>query len=116
MIRLLFALILGLAALGPALADDMAVYVRNEAGADIALELHGHGTVWPGGGKVYQIEKGYRKSIPIECEAGERICYAAWLVGNDAVSWGLGPDNDQTCDNCCSICVAKSTMTIELAR
>jgi len=115
-IRLLLALILALAALGPALADDMAVYVKNEAGADIALELRGRGTVWPGDGKVYEIQKGFKKSIPIECEAGERICYAAWLVGNDGVSWGLGPDNDKTCEDCCSICVAKSTMTIALTR
>ena len=32
--------------------------------------------------------------MPISCEAGERICYGAWVNGNDGISFGVGPDRE----------------------
>ncbi|RVD68408.1 MAG: hypothetical protein E5V62_31975 [Mesorhizobium sp.] len=101
----------------PAQADDMSVFVRNQRSQGVALELFSRDrdTVWPGGDKVFLIRPGARKSVPISCNPGENICWGAWVNGDDQVSAGVGPDNDQPCNSCCFICVEHSTETIDLA-
>ena len=98
----------------PAQADDMAVFMKNEAPLGVVVELSStdRDMVWPGGDKVYFLEKGEKKSVPIECRAGENICYGAWLNGDAGTFWGVGPERDQRCQDCCTICVEKSTATI----
>ena len=115
MIRLLLALFLMTA---PAGAAEMSFYIDNQQNYDVAVELYGErpGRVWPGNDKVYLIEKGYRKSVPVTCDAGERICYGAWRVGNDRVFFGSGPDNAYRCTDCCFICLQSDTATIRLVR
>ncbi len=95
-------------------ADGMAFFIDNQHPRDVAVELHGSHRVWPGGDKVYLIEKGMKKSVPITCEAGERICWAAWVNGDAGTFWGVGPGNDQGCDDCCVICVGKTTATVAI--
>ncbi|MET2829909.1 hypothetical protein ABVQ20_23320 [Mesorhizobium shangrilense] len=97
-------------------AADMAFFVKNKRTEAVAVELFSHDreTVWPGNDKVFLIDPSSRKSIPISCNAGERICYGAWVNGNDSISAGVGPDNDQPCDTCCFTCVEHSTETIDL--
>lgn len=111
MIRVLLAL---LVASSPAAAAEMTFFMKNQNPRAVVVELFGQetGTRWPGNDKVFLLEKTERKSVPIECRAGEKICYGAWLNGNDSVFWGVGPDNDEPCDTCCSICVEKTTETI----
>ena len=113
MIRLTLAALL-LAA--PVHAADMAFFVKNLRQQSVAVELFSRDreTVWPGDGKVFLIQPGSQKSVPISCNPGENICYAAWVNGNDQISAGVGPDNDLPCDNCCFICVEKTTETIDL--
>lgn len=103
-------------AVQPARAETMSFYVTNPHGFDVALELYGErpGRVWPGDGKVYLIEKGMKKSIPVECDGGERICWGAWRNGNDAISYGAGPDKAFECARCCYICATSSTEAIVL--
>lgn len=102
----------------PAMAADMTWYLDNKAGRAVALELSSKmtGTLWPGGDKVYRLDPGEYKAVGISCQDGERICYGAWLVGNDAVTWGIGPDYDQPCTDCCRICVEKGRETVTLTR
>lgn len=97
-------------------AADMAFFVKNKRTEAVAVELFSHDrdTVWPGNDKVFLIDPRSRKSIPISCNAGERICYGAWVNGDDSISAGVGPDNDQPCDTCCFTCVEHSTETIDL--
>lgn len=111
MIRLAFLLLL-LAT--PALAESMSFYFDNQKRFDVAVELYGErrGRVWPGNGQVYLIEKEMRKSLPVECRAGERICYGGWRLGDDRVTFGAGPDKAFACTDCCFICVDKSTATV----
>ena len=101
----------------PAFAADMSVFVRNQRSDNVAVELFSRDSqkVWPGGDKVFLIRPGAKKSVPISCEPGERICWGAWVVGNDKVTAGVGPDNDQPCDQCCFICTEHSTETVDLA-
>src|SRR5262245_11349346 len=79
---------------GAALADDMTFYMRNETGGGIAVELRSRerNMLWPGNDQVYFLDTGERKSVGISCDAGENLCYAAWINGNDQVTWGVGPD------------------------
>lgn len=101
----------------PATADTMSFYMKNETARSVVVELYAQDRrhVWPGDDKVYLLERGERKSVPIDCNAGERICWGAWRYGNDNWSWGTGPDNARTCDDCCSLCVPSGTETIDLS-
>lgn len=97
-------------------ADEMAFFMKNQAGRAVAVELRSHDRdqVWPGDDKVYLLEKGEAKSVPISCNAGENICYGAWVAGDDRVTWGVGPDDDHACDDCCYTCAAKTTATVKI--
>jgi hypothetical protein len=114
--RLLPFAFLLLASALPAAADTMTYFMRNAHWRGVVVELFGEdtGTRWPGNDKVYLLEKGERKSVPIECRAGENICYGAWENGNDRTLWGVGPDNDRACRTCCAICVGKTTAEITI--
>ncbi|HTV70001.1 MAG TPA: hypothetical protein VMF90_15830 [Rhizobiaceae bacterium] len=97
--------------------QSMSFLMKNAHPRAIVVELHSRTREhrWPGGDKVYLLEPDERKSVPITCEGGEQICYAAWVNGNDGVFWGVGPDNNRTCDDCCTLCADKATteFTIE---
>lgn len=112
--RILLAALLASLAVAPAAAADMSFLLTNKHPVAIAVELFGHGHVWPGGDKVYLLERNERKSVPIACEPGETICYGAWISGDDRSWWGVGPDNDHDCEKCCSICTQGGTAEIEL--
>lgn len=99
----------------PALAaDEMHVLVKNGIGRAVVVELHGETGVWPGGDQLYMFDAGERKSFPIDCREGEKICYGAWLYGDDRVSWGVGPENDRDCADCCFTCVSSTIHVLEL--
>jgi len=97
-------------------AADMAFLMTNRHAAAVAVELFGRDRVWPGDDQVYLLDGGERKSVPISCDAGETICYGAWVAGDDTTFWGVGPDNDQDCDKCCSTCTIRGSVEIELER
>ncbi|MFD1981915.1 hypothetical protein ACFSOZ_04325 [Mesorhizobium newzealandense] len=97
-------------------ATEMAFFVKNLRKEAVAVELFSRDreTVWPGNDQVFLIDPSSQKSVPLTCNQGEHICYGAWVDGNDSISAGVGPDNDQPCDTCCFICVEHSTETIDL--
>ena len=98
----------------PAAADGMAFFLKNQHSRAVAVELYGRQTVWPGNDQVYLLDRAEKKSVPITCEAGETICWAAWVNGDAGTFWGVGPDSIQPCNDCCFICAAKSTATVEI--
>ena len=99
-----------------AYADDMTFYMKHNSQTGIAIEFFSQdrNQVWPGNDKVYFLDKGEKKSVTVECQAGENICYGAWVAGDDSVWWGVGPDNDKKCDTCCRICVDGATETVSI--
>lgn len=115
MIRILLPLLIFAT---PALAADelMTFFMKNSITRGVALELSSRDRdqLWPGGDKVYFLEAGERKSVPIECRAGETLCYGAWVVGDTQSFWGIGPDRDRSCSDCCHVCTAKTTRTIDI--
>ncbi|MDN5926738.1 MAG: hypothetical protein L0I29_06665 [Hyphomicrobiales bacterium] len=108
------AVVLGLLTGGAACAADMGYVLQNEHSRSVAIELHAADRTWPGGDQVYLLDPGEIKAVKISCTPGERICYGAWINGDDRVAFGVGPDNDRTCRNCCSICVGHTMETIDL--
>jgi hypothetical protein len=116
MIRFAF---LALVFANPAFAADMNFYMKNQQDRGVAVDLFSHDrdAVWPGDDKVYFLDSREKKSVPISCEAGERICYGAWINGDDSIFFGVGPDNDQPpCEYCCFLCVEKSTQVISITK
>lgn len=113
---LIRALVLAAALFPAAALADMNFYVRNNGSSDIAFEFVSREslTAWPGGDKVYFLEAHARKSVRIGCTAGEHICYAAWVNGNDQVSWGIGPDRNQPCETCCRVCADSGSETVDI--
>jgi hypothetical protein len=108
------AVVLGLLTGGAACAADMGYVLQNEHSRSVAIELHSADRTWPGGDQVYLLDPGEIKAVKISCTPGERICYGAWINGDDRIAFGVGPDNDRTCHNCCSICVGHTMETIDL--
>lgn len=103
-----------LAAAPSGAADEMHVMVMSKHDRAIVVELHGQTKTWPGGDQLYYFDKRERKNFPIDCTEGEKICYGAWLYGDDRVSWGVGPENDRTCEDCCFTCVDSTIHQLEL--
>lgn len=100
--------------LSPAFGADLTFFMKNVDRHAVVVEFSSpaHGTRWPGDGQVYLLEKGEKKSVTIDCEEGDRICYGAWVNGDDKISWGVGPDNDRFCDTCCRVCAHEKTEPI----
>ena len=69
-----------MAMLAPAAAqaDEMAFFMKNQTGRAVAVELRSRDRdqVWPGGDKVYLLDKGAAKSVPVSCNAGEKSATA----------------------------------------
>ena len=101
----LLALALLIAA-APARAEDMTFFIMNRAPYGVVIEFSdaASGKVWPGRDRIYLLEKGESKSVAIGCTGGVLICYGAWRNGDDRTVWGVGPDRDLECDDCCRIC------------
>lgn len=112
------AALIGLAALAPVSAAEkgMTMFLRNQQPHAVVLEFRGRQSraVWPGNGKVYLLDKEQRKSVTIGCTPGENVCYGAWANGNDRISFGVGPDDDSTCADCCRVCIEGTTETIDI--
>lgn len=107
-------LIAGLPSL--ASAADVTFQIRNNHPNAVEVELYSQDRdhVWPGGGEVYILDDGETKSMPLSCNEGEKICYGAWISGDQSTYWGVGPNNQQTCEDCCYTCTGGNTEVIDL--
>ena len=95
-----------LADFAPASADSLTWNIRNEHPNAIALEFYSvdANTAWPGDGEVFLLEDEDDHTFPLQCEAGETICYGAWVRGDSSQYWGAGKGGDQACEECCYVC------------
>lgn len=67
--------------------------------------------VWPGVGRHWILDQGQEQSIRINCQPNEKICYGAWVPGQD-LHWGVGEDGDEQCSGCCHRCDSQTTAVI----
>jgi hypothetical protein len=99
-----------------ALAGDMTFVITNSHPNALEVELYSQDRdhVWPGNGQVFLFDDGEEKTVPLSCEDGESICYGAWISGDPATYWGVGPDGTEECEDCCYVCNGGVTESIEL--
>jgi hypothetical protein len=99
-------------------AEDMTVVIRNDHPNALELEFYSQDRdhVWPGDNKVYYLDDGETKEIPISCRQGENICYGAWISNDKQTYWGTGPDNEEDCSDCCYTCDGGQTEEIQLTK
>ena len=114
--RLAAAFLLAVLFAPAAHAGDVTFTVKNSHPNAMRLELYSQDRdyVWPGEGKDFYLDDGETKTMSLACEEGETICYGAWIQGDQATYWGVGPDNSQKCENCCYTCTGGSTEQINL--
>jgi len=100
----------------PAAAADVTFVMRNEHPNAVEVELYSQDRnhIWPGDNKVFYLDDGETKQIPLSCNEGEQICYGAWVSGDKGTYWGTGPDNGETCEDCCYTCTGGETEEINL--
>ncbi len=87
-------------------AERLNFKVRSSHRGAVQFELRSENRthVWPGSGRIYLLEDDAAHAFPINCEAGEHVCYGAWVKGDDAVFWGVGRNNSHQCTKCCYYC------------
>ncbi|MFM2278279.1 MAG: hypothetical protein RLZZ444_510 [Pseudomonadota bacterium] len=112
----LAALVLVGASATSVMADEVTFSIRNSHPNAVEVELYSQDRdhVWPGNGEIYLFDDGETKEIPLSCQSGEKICYGAWISGDRETYWGVGPDNQQSCTDCCYTCEGGKTETIDL--
>jgi len=100
----------------PASAGDEIVTIRNQHPMSVKVELYSASRqyAWPGNGDTWTLKDKEAKEIPIACQPQETICYGAWMEDNRDVAWGIGPDRDQPCDNCCFQCTDDGAVNLDL--
>ena len=101
--------VLGLSVLaGTAGADELTFDLYNDALDDLKVEFYAVDSdrAWPGGDQVYLLEDDETREFHLECYAGEKICFGAWVGSYDdpIVYWGVGPGGGYGCEDCCGYC------------
>ena len=105
-----------LPSLGPAMAADVTFVIRNNHPNAVRVELYSQDRdhVWPGKGQDFYLDDGEAREMSLACEEGEQICYGAWIDGDEDTYWGVGPNNAETCEDCCYVCEGGETEEIVL--
>lgn len=104
------------APVAPVAAETMNFVMNNGHPYRVQVELYSQDRnhVWPGDNKAYVLDDDATKNIPINCRAGEQICYGAWVDGDTETYWGVGPNDQDTCEDCCFVCESGETEEIYL--
>lgn len=103
-------------AVSAASAEQMTFMMRNGHPNAVRVELYSddRNHVWPGKGQDYYLDDGETQSVRITCRQGEKICYGAWVDGDEDTYWGVGKGNEERCSDCCYTCNGGETEEIEL--
>lgn len=104
--RALLAALLILLVAGVARAGTDTWIVRNDYAYEIELAFYSqdYDRAWPGGNEVYVLSDNAFHQFTLSCDAGETICYGAWVTGDINTYWGAGYGGYEGCENCCSVC------------
>ena len=104
--RRLAASVLGACLAGPALAENVTFNIKSNHPNKVQVEFYSQNRnhAWPGGNKAYNLNDYDMHNYRLTCNAGEKICYGAWVSGNSSKYWGVGMNNRQRCSNCCTTC------------
>lgn len=100
----------------PAAAGEVTIRLQSNAKnvVDVQFYATGRRNVWPAPDKVYSIEDYKVHQYALSCQAGEQICYGAWLRGRNSTYWGVGDGNRHRCERCCFRCNGQVTDVMHL--
>lgn len=79
---------------------------RNNHQNRVQLEFYSQdrNSAWPGDGQAYVLDDYAVHTFRLNCVAGEKICYGAWIDGDSNTYWGVGIDDQYGCSDCCVTC------------
>lgn len=99
-----------------AFADDVTFVMNNQHPNALRVQLYSQDRKysWPGGDEDFYLDDGETQSMSLSCNAGEQICYGAWIDGDEDTYWGVGPGNKEDCTDCCYVCEGGETEEITL--
>jgi hypothetical protein len=99
-----------------ALAQNMSFVINNGHEHRVQVELYSQDRdhVWPGNNQAFILDDDETKQIPISCRRGETVCYGAWVDGDPDTYWGVGPNDIDTCTDCCFVCKVGETEEVWL--
>jgi hypothetical protein len=105
-----------LATVPPASAAEMTWHVFNDSPFNVDLQFHARarGVVWPPSGRVFYVLPRRTTPARLTCQAGELVCYGAWIRGNRSRFWGVGPDDRYGCRGCCFVCRHGATIRVRI--
>jgi hypothetical protein len=97
-------------------ADELTFKVRSNYRYKVQIEFYSQDRnhAWPGGDRAYPINDDEVHNYSLNCRSGEKICYGAWVTGNDSKYWGVGANNKHGCKGCCYTCGRGDTPIINL--
>lgn len=108
MFRIWWKLALAALVLWPsfAQADTMTWRVRSFSSAQVELVFYSQNRrhEWPGNSKAFILKDYKVHDVKLTCVNGEKICYGAWLRGNQNRYWGTGKGGKRACKDCCMTC------------
>lgn len=98
-------------------ADDLIVRMESEHPNSVSVMFYSTSRdfIWPGNEEVFLIDDDGVHTYPLQCEAGEQICYGAWVRGDDKSFWGVGRNDNHDCSDCCFQCSGGETRIITLS-
>lgn len=97
-------------------ASDITFNLQSQHPNVVSLEFYSQNrnAAWPGDGQVYIMDDYNTQSYKLNCQAGEQICYGAWVRNQSQSYWGVGMDDGNYCTDCCYTCNGGSTPVITL--
>lgn len=87
--------------------STVTVFTRNISGWEIIFRLFSKNRawVWPNAWVWYRAPaNGWTYYTRVTCRTGERICLGGFSPSRPYLSWGVGPNNNRPCWNCCFTC------------
>jgi hypothetical protein len=107
---------MGLMAASVAQAESLTFRVQSHYTYAVQIEFYSQSrnSAWPGGSQAYNLKDSEVHDFRLNCNAGEKICYGAWVSGNQRQYWGAGMHGRQGCSKCCFVCDGSETPVITL--
>lgn len=114
------ALLVAAAAIGTmpaeALSGNLVFRIKSNYAYRVQIEFYAQGrnAAWPGSNKAYNLDDSKVHEYSLNCHSGEKICYGAWVTGNQSKYWGAGLGGRRACSKCCFVCDGGQTPIITL--
>ena len=107
---------LGVLGSGTANAESLTFRIQSKYQYKVQIEFYSQArnAAWPGDNEAYNLNDSGVHEYNLSCQAGEKICYGAWVSGNQNTFWGAGLHARQSCASCCYTCDGSETPIIVL--